>query len=73
MATPTQTADNTDTHLVFMSTVDASGLIYSDQTGMFPCISNRGMKYVCIFYIYDANYIKSVPIKSRDKKELLRA
>ena len=73
MATLTQTADNADTHLVFMSTVDASGLICSNQTGMFPCISSRGMKYVCIFYIYDANYIKSVPIKSRDKKELLRA
>jgi hypothetical protein len=25
------------------------------------------------FFIYDTNYIKSVPIKSRDKKELLRA
>ncbi len=40
---------------------------------MFPQISNKGMKYVCIFYIYDANYIKSIPIKSREKKELLRA
>ena len=73
MTTPIQTADNADTHVVYMSTIDSKGLICSDQTGMFPRISNRGMKYVCIFYIFDANYIKSVPIKSREKKELLRA
>ena len=56
-----------------MSTVDSEGFICSDQTGMFPRISNRGMKYVCIFYIYDSNYIKSVPLKSRKKEELLQA
>ena len=73
MATPSQVHGNIDTHLVFMSTADSKGLVCSDQTGMFPRISNKGMKYLCIFYIYDANYIKSVPIKSREKKELLRA
>ena len=73
IATPSQVDGNIDTHFVFMSTADSKGLVCSDQTGMFPQISNKGMKYVCIFYIYDANYIKSVPIKSREKKELLRA
>ena len=73
MATPTQATNNDDTHVVFMTTADSKGLVCSDQTGMFPRISKRGMKYVCIFYIYDANFIKSVPIKSREKKELLRA
>ena len=73
IATPSQVDGNIDTHFVFMSTADSKGLVCSDQTGMFPRISNKGMKYVCIFYIYDANYIKSVPIKSREKKELLRA
>ena len=73
MAIPVQEANNVDTHHVFMSTADSKGLVCSDQTGMFPRISKRGMKYVCIFYIYDANFIKSVPIKSREKKELLRA
>ena len=73
MATPIQAAGNEITHLVCMTTVDVKGLLASDQTGMFPLISSRGMKYVCIFYIYDANFIKSVPIKSREKKELLQA
>ena len=73
MATPSQTKNNEKTFYVYMTTVDVKGLLASDQTGMFPRISTRGMKYVCIFYIYDANFIKSVPIKSREKKELLRA
>jgi len=30
MATPIQTADNADTHFVYMSTVDSKGLICSD-------------------------------------------
>lgn len=72
MATSIQEANNEDTHYVFMTTADSKGLVCNDQTGMFPRISNRGMKYVCIFYIYDANFIKSLPIKSREKKELLR-
>ena len=56
-----------------MSTADAGGLIASDQTGRFPRVSNRGIKYLCVFYIYDANAIKAIPIKSRKKEELLRA
>ena len=31
------------------------------------------MKYVCVFYIYDANIIMGVPIKSRNKEELFNA
>jgi hypothetical protein len=52
-----------------------NGVISSDQTGRFPITSNRGNAYVVAFYIYDANYIRSVPIKSRSKakEELLHA
>ena len=48
-------------------------MLFSNQFGRFPITSNRGSKYVVIFYIYDANFFKSVPIKSRSKEELLRA
>ena len=71
MATPIQTDGNDDTHLVYMSTIDSKGLICSDQTGMLPRISNRGMKYLCIFYIYDANISnqsKGVPRNSTEQK-----
>ncbi len=46
MATPSQVDGNANTHMVFMSTTDSKGLVCSDQTGMFPRISNKGMKYV---------------------------
>ena len=56
-----------------MTMVEATGKIYSDQTGRFPITSARGHAYVVIFYNYDGNHIKSVPIKNRTKEELLRA
>ena len=31
------------------------------------------MNYICVFYIHDPNFIKGVPIKSRQKGELHRA
>ena len=46
---PDQEPDNKKTHYIFMSTADATGLITSDQTGKLPCISNRGMQYLCVF------------------------
>ena len=73
MQVPTQVEHNATTNAVYMSTMDSDGFICSDQTGMFPRISTRGMKYICIFYIYDSNFIKSVALKSRKKEELLRA
>ena len=36
-------------------------------------MSNKGHKYICVFYIFDPNFIKGAPIKSRHKEELLRA
>jgi hypothetical protein len=38
------------------STVDA-GKIYTDQTGRFPVLSNRGSKYIMVLYEYDDNAI----------------
>ena len=56
-----------------MTTQLADGWIASDQTGAFPRVSNRGNKYICVFYIFDANFIKGIPIKSRHRSELLKA
>jgi hypothetical protein len=54
------------THFVFMTIIKISGMsVFSNQLGWFPITSNRGNKYVVIFNIYDANFAKSVPIKSR--------
>jgi hypothetical protein len=73
MAEAPQEPLNAHTNLVFMHIHAMDGVISSNQTGRFPIPSNRGNAYVVVFYIYDANYIRSVPIKSRSKEELLRA
>jgi hypothetical protein len=61
------------TNLVFMVIHNITRLVFSNQTGCFPITSNRGHKYLVIFYIYDANFIASVSIKNQTKQELLRA
>ena len=49
------------------------GKTYSDQTGMFPCVSSRGFKYIFVMYDYDSNSILTEPIKNRNENELIRA
>jgi hypothetical protein len=61
------------THLVFMVIHDIKGQVFTNQTGHFPITSNRGHAYLVIFYIYDVNFITSIPNKNRTKEELLQA
>jgi hypothetical protein len=39
---------------------------------MLPHHVHHGNAYAALFYVYNPNYIKSVPIKNRSKEELLR-
>ena len=57
---PTQYLNNKKMHLVYMSVEQVEGYVASDQTGKFPITSNRGMKYICVFYIHDSNFIKGM-------------
>jgi hypothetical protein len=52
------------THLVYAVVADQAQ-IYTDLTGKFPVRSSNGNSYVMLCYIYDCNYIKVVPMKSR--------
>ena len=70
---PTQEPNNEKTYLVYMSLEQVEGYVASDKTGKFPRTSNKGMKYICVFYIHGPNFIKVVPLKSRRKEELLRS
>jgi hypothetical protein len=70
---PTTPTDVGLTNLVFMITHTITGKVFTDQTGRFPITSNRGNAYLVTFYVYDANFIASVPIKNRTKEELLHA
>jgi hypothetical protein len=75
MAQLPQEPFNAHTHFVLMTIIEISisGMLFSNQLGQLPIMSNRGNKYVMIYYIYDANFVKSIPIKSRSKEELLQA
>ena len=48
---PTQEQDNNKTHLVLMSVKRVEGYVASYQTGKFPRTSDKGMQYICVFYI----------------------
>ena len=56
MTVPEQGPSNKKTNLVFMMVMLADGMIASDQTGPFPRVSNRGHKYIFVFYVYDTNF-----------------
>ena len=56
-----------------MSVKRVEGYVASNQTGKFPRTSNKVMQCICVFHIYDPNYIKGVVLKSRRKEELLLA
>ena len=73
MTVPKQEPSNKKNNLVYMTVTLADGWIASDQTGAFPRVSNRGHKYISVFYVYGANFVKGVPVKSRHRQELLRA
>ena len=60
------------THMAFAS-IEATGKVYTDQTGRFPHASSRGYKYIFILYSYDANAILAEPIKSRAAQDILSA
>jgi hypothetical protein len=58
-----------NTHLVYAVVVD-QGRLYTDLTGKFPVQSSKG-NLVC--YIYDCNYVKIIPMKSRSASEWVEA
>jgi hypothetical protein len=42
---------------------------HTDLTGKFPVRSSKGNSYVMVCYIYDCNYVKVIPMKSRSALE----
>jgi hypothetical protein len=52
---------------------DATGLIYSDQTGCFPKKSSQGNQYIMVLAHIDSNAILAEPMKNRIAGEMIRA
>jgi hypothetical protein len=70
---PTLDTDlGTKTHLVY-AVVVGQGQLYTDLMGKFPVRISKGNSYVMVCYIYDCNYVKVVPIKSRSASEWVKA
>jgi hypothetical protein len=70
---PTTDTDlGTNTHLVYAIVVDQDQL-YTDLTGKFRVRSSKGNSYVMVCYVYDCNYFKVIPIKSRSAAEWVKA
>jgi hypothetical protein len=59
--------------MIYVKAIEATGQIYTDQTGRFPTTSRRGNKYVMILYDYDSNAILAEPLKSKSEGEMIRA
>jgi hypothetical protein len=70
--TTLNTNSGTKTHLVYAVLVD-QGQLYTDLTGKFPVRSSKGNSYVMVCYVYDCNYVKVVPIKSRAASEWVKS
>jgi hypothetical protein len=60
------------TRLVYAVVVD-QGQLYTDLTGKFPVQSSKGNSYVMVCCIYDCNYVKVIPMKSRSASERVKA
>jgi hypothetical protein len=62
----------TKTHLVYAVLVD-QGQLSTDLTGKFPVRSSKGNWYAMVCYVFDCDYVKAVPMKSRSASEWLKA
>jgi hypothetical protein len=70
---PTPDTDlGSKTHLVYAVVVD-QGQVYTDVTGKFPVRSSKGKSYVMVCYVYDCNYLKVIPMKSRSASEWVKS
>jgi hypothetical protein len=70
--TTPKTDVGTKTHLVYAVVVN-QGQLYTDLTGKFPVRSGKGNSYVMVCYVYDCNYVKVIPMKSRSASEWVKA
>jgi hypothetical protein len=59
-------------HLVYAVLID-QGQLYTDLMGKFPVRSSRGNSYVMVCYVYEFNYVKVIPMKSRYASKWVKA
>jgi len=67
------TGKRTEACYASVITRDATGAIFTDQTGRLPIPSSLGMQYIFVMYAHDPNYIHLEPMKNRTAGEILAA
>jgi hypothetical protein len=70
--TTTPAGLGTKTHLAYAVLV-YQGQMYTDLTGKFSVRSSKGNWYVMVCYVFDCNYLKFFPMKSRSALEWVKA
>jgi hypothetical protein len=60
------------THLVYAVLVN-QGQLYTDLTEKIPVRSSKGNSYVMVWYVYDYNYVKVLPMKHQSASEWVNA
>jgi hypothetical protein len=68
----TDTNLGTKTYLVYAVLVD-QGKLYTDLTGKNRWRSSKGNSYIMVCYVYECNYVKVVPMRSRSASEWVNA
>jgi hypothetical protein len=67
----TPTGIDERSHYCFAATYEATGQIFTDQTGRFVTPSSRGNNYIIVLYDYDSNHIFVQPIKNCQAQTIL--
>jgi hypothetical protein len=49
------------------------GQLCTNLAGKFPLQSSRGNSYVMVCYVYDCNYVKVIPMRSRSASEWVKS
>jgi hypothetical protein len=57
----------------FYAVLVDQGQLYTDLMGKFPVRSSKGNSYIMVCYVYDCNYVKVIPMKSRSASEWVKA
>jgi hypothetical protein len=73
VAQPTPDTDlGSKTQFMYAVVVD-KGQLYTDLTGKFLVRSSKRNSYIMVCYIYDCNYVKVIPMRSRSASEWVKA
>jgi hypothetical protein len=70
---PTSPPSGERSHFCYVSIMEPTGQIYTDQTGKFVTPSSNGNNYLLVLYDYDSNAILAEPMKSRHATAILSA